>query len=106
MTGTMPLDVTDFVRSLTPEQKDAALVELIDEAIRVTGGKCLIPIRKANGESLGYYVPPSAAEQHLKAMLPHLSPEHLEATRAAVANPSDTFDIEAFWAELSREDRD
>jgi hypothetical protein len=101
-----PTNVAELLRSWTDEEKDVILAELIEEFIRVHGGKYTIPIRKPSGESLGYFVPPAAAATQLRIQLPELTPEQLAATQAAIANADDTFDAEEFFEELSRQDRD
>jgi len=101
-----PTNVAQLVRSLSDEEKDVVLAELIEEVIRVHGGNHTIPITKPNGESLGYFVPPAAAAAQLRVKLPELTPEHLAATQAALANADDTLDAEEFFEELSRQDPD
>jgi hypothetical protein len=98
--------IAALLRSWSPEEKEAALVELTREAMGRRGGKYMIPVWDANGELLGYYVPSAVAEAHLKVTLPKLTPEQIERTQAALANPSQTFDMDEFMEELSREDRD
>ena len=108
MTNTMIQrpNVAEYVRSLTDEEKDIALIELMDEAIRLNGGRCLIPLRRENGDSMGYFVPPAIAQAQLKAILPTLTPEQQEITRAALAEPWRTFDVDEFLDELSRKGQD
>lgn len=98
--------VAELVRSLTSEEKDAALVELVREAIRTTGGEILLPLHSADGASLGYFVPQEIAKRHLESVMPTLSEEDRERTRRALADLSKTFDMEAFLDEVSREDPD
>lgn len=98
--------VIDYLRTLTAEEKDAALAELIREAIRVSGGRGLIPVTAPDGESLGFHVPPAAAAGHPRALLPALSAEQRAVTAAALADPPRTFDMSAFLDDLSRGDPD
>lgn len=98
--------VVEYLRSLTAEEKDVALAELIREAIRVSGGRGVIPVTAPDGEPLGYHVPPAAAQDHLRALLPALTPERRAVTAAAIADPSRTFEMAEFLDQLSREDPD
>jgi hypothetical protein len=106
MATAAPTNVAEYIRSLSPEEKEAALAELITEAIIAAGGEGPIPVRKPNGESLGYYVPPSAAQEHLRAMLSRLTPEQRARGNRALEDVSRTFDMDEFLDELSREDPD
>jgi len=109
-TSTMapPSNVIDCIRSWTPEEKDAALVELIGEAIRINGNHGPMPITKPNGESLGHIVPEavSSAPELPRVVIPHRTQEQRERTQRALANLDDTFVVEEYFAQLSREDRD
>jgi hypothetical protein len=108
MTGTTatPKTAVDYVRSWTDEEKDAALVELVDQAIRVHGDKSAIPIMKPDGELLAYFVPAGPAEAILRVRLPKLTPEQQARTEAILADLDNTFDPEEYFEELSQEDRD
>jgi hypothetical protein len=103
---TTPKTAVDHVRSWTDEEKDAALLELVDQAIRTHGDRFTIPIRKPNGELLAYFVPAGAAEANLRVRLPKLTPEQQARTQEALADLDNTFDVEEYFEELSREDRD
>jgi hypothetical protein len=100
-TTTSPVE---YVRSLSPEDKEAVLAELIREVIQLNGGTGLITIQAPDGESLGYYIPPEAASKQFD----HCGPELTEADRArtnrALTDLGRTFDIKEFFAELRRED--
>ncbi len=91
--------VVEYIRSLSAEEKDTALVELVQEAIRETGGKHLLPVRSSEGESLGYYVPPLAAQKHFQTAVPTLTEEDRERTRRALADLSNTFDVDDFLSQ-------
>lgn len=108
MTSTVatPTSPLDYVRSMTDEEKDAALIELVEEAIRRHGDRYTIPLRKPNGELLAYFVPSGAAEASLRVRIPEQTPEQLAEVQAAIADPDNTFDPEEFFDELSRQDRD
>jgi hypothetical protein len=101
---TGPTSPAEYVRSLSPEDKEAIFTELVREAIRLTGGKALIPVRAPDGEQLGYYVPPEAAAEQLRRVGPHLTAEDRERTRRALADLGKTFDMAEYLDELSRED--
>ena len=97
----------NYVRALSSEEKEHVLIALLRELIEINGGgKGLIPISTPEGESLGYYVPPQAAQMHFPASLPSLSVDQKESIRRATATPQSTFDMGQFLDELSREGRD
>lgn len=75
-TATTPLSPVEYVRALSGDDKGDVLVELLRELIEINGGgKCLIPIGTREGESLGYFVPPKAADAEAARDLPKLTPE-------------------------------
>ena len=92
------LTADDFIRTLSEDQKQAVLVSLLREALRVNGEKVILPL-----DGLGYFVPPAAAAAHFKIVPPKLTPEEHAAVLRALATPDDTFDIDECLAELSRE---
>jgi|SRR6476620_10232195 len=106
MTATTPKNPEEFVRNLSPEDREEVLVYLIREAIRLSGGNGLIPIRATSGESLGYFVPPAVAAAQLRSVLPVLSPEQRAVSERALTSLSDTFDMDAYLDELTAADRD
>jgi hypothetical protein len=91
---------------LSDEEKEIAFAELVEEVIRVHGGNCTIPIAKPNRELLGYLVPIAAAEAQLRTVLPKLTPEQVERSQRALKDLSQTFDVNEFFDELSREDKE
>lgn len=102
-TGTngTPVSAVDYVRALSDEDKELVLVALLRELIAVYGGgKGLIPIDTPEGESLGYYVPPLAAEARFKLYGPKLTPEDEAELARRVANPGPTIPIEQMIAEF------
>ena len=79
----------ELVRSLPLEAKGEVLFALLRELIAMYGGKGLIPLTTADGESLGYYVPPEAARSRFDALLAAAPAE----VRAALVQPlPDGFD--------------
>lgn len=101
-----PTNVAEYVRSLSDQDKEAAMLALIDEYLRIRGGKYTTVLWKPQGELLAYLVPPAAAEASLRVTIPKLTPEERERTNEALANPDDTFDMYEFLDELKRQDRD
>lgn len=93
---TSPSSVADYIRSLSAEDKDAALVELVREVIRETGGKSAMPVRTREGEDLGYYLPPAVVGSRLEGIYAMLTPDQLDRSRKAVATLNDTFDMDEF----------
>jgi hypothetical protein len=91
----------DYVRSLSDEDKGHVLIALLRELIAINGGgKGLIPISTQEGESLGYYVPPLAADAQAEAVLPKLSPERRAELDRRLSNPGPTLTAEEMIAEL------
>src|SRR5262249_15323593 len=71
-----PASPVEYVRGLSPEEKGEVFIAILRELIEVNGGgKGLIPVETPDGESLGYYVPPLAAEALAEKYLPKLTPE-------------------------------
>jgi hypothetical protein len=96
----------EIIRTLSDEQKDAVLVGLVQEAIRLNGSRSVIALADSTGGPLGYLIPQAAAAAHLKATPPPLSPEREAAIRQAIATPENTFDMNRFLDDLSREGQD
>ncbi|MFO0851129.1 MAG: hypothetical protein U0871_21620 [Gemmataceae bacterium] len=94
----------DYVRQLSPEDKQAVFLSLLREAVELNGEKSLLPIEDETGRPFGHYVPPAVADAQLRAVLPPLDPEREAAIRQALATPDRTFDMNEFLDELSRED--
>jgi hypothetical protein len=107
MTGATaaPTNVVEYIRSLSDEDKDAAILELVEHAIRVNGNKYTIPVRKRDGGLLAYFVPAGPAESILRCRVPDLTPEQQASTQAAIDNLDNTFDVEKWLNEASREDQ-
>jgi len=96
-----PTSAAEYVRSLSDDEKGHVLIALLRELIDVNGGgKGLIPISTQEGESLGYYVPPLAADAEAEAVLPKLSPERRAELDRRLANPGPTLTAQELVAEL------
>jgi hypothetical protein len=102
---TAPANVVEYIRSLSPTDKNAALVELLHEAVRGHNNTGLVPLRDGNGKSFGYYVPPIPSKEEVAAMVARLTPEERERGNPALKDLSRTFDMEKFMDELDLEDR-
>ena len=105
-TTVKPINLLDHVRSWSDEEKEAVFVELIEEGLRRFGGDCWVPIVKPNGESLGHYVPPGAENKREPISVPQLTPEQQERRKRVFADLDNTFDVQEYLDQLSREDRD
>ncbi|MCI0705011.1 MAG: hypothetical protein L0241_28460 [Planctomycetia bacterium] len=91
----------DYVRTLSDEEKGHVLIALLRELIEINGGgKGLISIDTPEGESLGYYVPPLAAQARAEAVIPKLSPEREAELARRLANPGPTLTAQELIAEL------
>ena len=105
-TTAAPANVVDYIRTLSPADKNTALVTLLTETIRAHGSAGLIPLQDANGDSFGYFVPPIPTKERLRAMVERLTPEERQRGNEALKDLSKTFDVEEFFNQLDREDRD
>jgi hypothetical protein len=101
--GTPPSPV-EYVRGLKPEEKQAVFLALLREALQHHGDTGLLPVEDENGKGFGYYVPPKASENHLRSLVPTLSPEQRAVTARALADPTKTFDMKTYLDELKQAD--
>lgn len=105
-TAAVSTNVVEYIRALSPADKNAVLVELLTEVRRTTGGTGLIQVRDANREVLGYVVPPTPTKEQIRAMVERMTPEERTRGNAALQDLSNTFDIEEFFNEPDPEGRD
>ena len=73
--GKVAVSTAEYVRSLPPEDKQAAFLALLREALEQNGDRGLLPIDDEDGKPFGYYVPPKAAEELFRLSGPKLSEE-------------------------------
>jgi hypothetical protein len=100
-TNGSPVSAVDYVRALSDDDKGHVLIALLRELIEVNGGgKGLISIDTPEGESLGYYVPPKAAEARFALYGPKLTPEREVELARRLKNPGPTIPIEQVIAEF------
>src|SRR5437763_328859 len=99
-TNGVPPSPVEYVGRLPDEEKGHVLVALLRELIAINGGKGLIPIHTPEGESLGYYVPPLAADAEAEAVVPKLSPERRAELDRRRKNPGPTMTAQEWIAEL------
>jgi hypothetical protein len=98
-----PLSAVDYVRSLSPEDKEEILVVLLKELIEINGGEGLITFNRP-GESLGYYVPPKAAQERYEKMMAELPPEVRQALEKPLPpdfDPEDSIPAEEAWRRIT-----
>ena len=89
----------ETVRALPPEDQEAVLVLLLKELIRIYGGNGLIPF-SVEGEQLGYFVPPKAADFLAEQDVPKLSPEREAELRDRAARKHTAIPVQQMIAEL------
>jgi hypothetical protein len=100
-TNSTPTTAAEFVRTLSDDDKGHVLIALLRELIEIhNDGKCLIPISTLEGESLGYYVPPKAAEAEAAAVLPKLTAERRAELDRRLKNPGPTLTLQELLADL------
>ena len=80
----------EFVRTMSPEDKEDVLVILVRELIDMSGGKGLIPVRSSEGKSLGYFVPPEAARVRWESFLAAMP----ESVREPMTKPIGDLDFD------------
>jgi hypothetical protein len=68
------------------------------------GDTGLLPIDDEEGKAFGYYVPPKAAAEQFRSLLPILKPKDRQTTAAALASLDQTFEMNSFLDELKQED--
>src|SRR4029079_3533817 len=101
-----PANVVEYIRSLSPADKNAALVELLNEAVRTHGRAGLVPVRDAKGRSFGYYVPPAPSTEEVAGMGSRMTPEERARGNEALKDRSRTIDMKKFMEEPDPEDQD
>lgn len=70
-----PITATEYVRTLSPEEKQAVFLALLREAIQINGDTGLLPVEDEEGNPFGYYLPPKAVAARAESQLPKLSKE-------------------------------
>jgi hypothetical protein len=71
--GTAP--AVEYVRTLSPEEKQAVFLALLREVLAENGDTGVLPVDDEEGKPFGYYVPPKAAAEIAERELPKLSPQ-------------------------------
>jgi len=70
-----PVSPADYVRGLSPEDKQVVFLTLLREALQLNGDTGLLPVEDEDGKPFGYYVPPKVAAERADALLPKITPE-------------------------------
>ena len=99
---TTPPNAVEYVRTLPLEDQEAVLVFLLKELIRIYGGTGLIPF-SFEGEQLGYYVPPKAADWLFEKYGPTLTPEREAELAERIARDEPGIPVQEMIADLKRE---
>ena len=58
----LAISLAEYVRGLSPEDKQVVFLALLREALEFNGDSGLLPIEDEAGKPFGYYVPPKAAQ--------------------------------------------
>lgn len=93
----------DYVRQLSPEDKQAVFLELLREALRSHGDRGLLPIDDEAGKPFGYYVPPKAVAELYKLRGPKLTEEEEREIDRRVESLDPTIPMQQVIAELKGE---
>jgi hypothetical protein len=96
-------NAVEYVRELPPDDQEAVLRFLLKELIRINGGEGLIPFT-FDGEPMGYYVPPKAAEFLFEKYGPKLTPEREAEIAERIARNEPGIPIEQLIEDLRREE--
>jgi hypothetical protein len=97
--------VQEYIRKLSPEQKEVAFQELVKLALHETGGKEPLPVVTPEKQSLGCYFPPGTYQPTLRERVMMLTEEQLKIPDAVLKNPDDTFDADEFFANRAAQGR-
>lgn len=100
-TNGSPMSAVDFVRSLSGDDKGHVLIALLRELIEANGGRGLIPIGTPEGESLGYYVPPKAAQARFELYGPKFTAEERAELDRRKSDPGRVLTAEEWITELT-----
>ena len=94
---------SDFVRSLTPEDKQSVFLLLLREALAINGDAGLLPIEDESGDQFGYYVPPKAARIQSDRMWQDMPAGVREALSRPVSDLNRSISSDELLAGLSSE---
>lgn len=97
------VDVVGYVRGLPDEQQEAVFVAILKAIIADSGGKGYIPV-ESDGEWLGYFVPPAAAQELFEKYGPKLSDDEKVRVRRSFENPGQSFTLEEMLERLREAD--
>jgi hypothetical protein len=98
-----PFSPIEFVKRLASEDKEDILALLIRELISINGEQGMIPLATPDGESLGYFVPPAAAQARSDRIWSEI-PSGVRAKLSHTVNdPANSISSEEMLAILSRE---
>jgi len=94
----------DLIRGMSSEEKEEVFLALLKEAIQESGDSGLMHVEDKEGHSLGYYVPPKVAAEHLRRLAPVLTAEQRAVTLKALSSLDKTFEMKEYLNELALED--
>jgi len=97
------VDVVGYVRGLPDDQQEAVFVAILKAIIADSGGKGYIPV-EWEGEWLGYFVPPAAAQELFDRYGPKLSDEDKARVRRSFEKPGQSFTLEEMLERLREAD--
>ena len=102
-----PVVTPEVVLALPIEVREKIFFAIVEELIRENGNQSLIPMTHSDGRSFGYIVPPEAAKrrhERMMAELPEAVRNELNKPLPADFDLNQTFDMNEFLDELSRQD--
>jgi hypothetical protein len=98
------LSPVEYVRSLSPADKEAVFVDLVREVIREYGDTGTIPLQTVDGKPFGFYIPQAVADRRGEDLRSVLAFEDKDVTSRALADLDNTFDGGKYLDDLSHED--
>ena len=93
----------EYVRALSPEEKQAVFLALLREALAENGDAGLLPVDDEDGKPFGYYVPPKAAAAIAEREVPRLTPEREKELAERLTQMHTAIPISQVIAELKEE---
>ncbi len=93
----------EFVRTMSPEAKEDVFVALLEELVARSSKTGLIPFEAANGQFLGYFVPPAAAKELADKEWSEMPPQVREHLGRPVEDLDNCISADEMLAHLKQE---
>lgn len=90
----------EFVRTMSPEDKEDVFLALLEELLARSSKTGLIPFESVRGQFLGYFVPPAAAKELADKEWGEMPPRIREQLGRPVEDLDDCISADAMLAQL------